>query len=113
MMQKARTGVVWSLLRRYSKAARATADAQLRAGEQTCIISESAIDRIDIAHLASNQPTEDFFATAKCLSSDTFLLGKDCRQTITNIIFFRLIIMQTANLLYFGCLRFNRHCAAN
>ncbi|VDN29754.1 unnamed protein product [Gongylonema pulchrum] len=66
---------LWSQLRRHSRASRANADAQLRSSEQACVVSEGAITRIDIAHLPANQPTEDFYATAKCLSSDAFLFG--------------------------------------
>ncbi|VDO75290.1 unnamed protein product [Onchocerca flexuosa] len=57
------------------RASRAYTDAQLRSSEQACTIADGAIARIDIAHLPANHPTEDYYAAAKCLSSEAFLFG--------------------------------------
>uniref|UniRef100_A0A915Q818 PPM-type phosphatase domain-containing protein n=1 Tax=Setaria digitata TaxID=48799 RepID=A0A915Q818_9BILA len=74
MIQKVQRSV-WRQARRRIHASRAYTDAQLRSSEQSCTVSEGAIARIDIAHLPANRPTEDYYAAAKCLSSEAFLFG--------------------------------------
>lgn len=64
-------------IRRYIRAAYANADALLRAGEKECIIGSDALTKVDIAHLPANRPTEDHYASAKCLTSDAYLFGID------------------------------------
>lgn len=66
---------VWRQARRHMRTSRAYTDAQLRSSEQSCVVAEQAIARIDIAHLPANRPTEDYYAVAKCLSSEAFLFG--------------------------------------
>ncbi|VDK84862.1 unnamed protein product [Litomosoides sigmodontis] len=66
---------LWRQTCRHMRAARAYADTQLRSGERSRIVADQAIARIDIAHLPANHPTEDYYAAAKCLSSEAFLFG--------------------------------------
>lgn len=74
MIQKFQRNV-WQQTCRHMRAPRAYADAQLRSGERSCVVADQAIARIDIAHLPANHPTEDYYAAAKCLSSEAFLFG--------------------------------------
>ncbi|VDM44435.1 unnamed protein product [Toxocara canis] len=62
-------------VRRGARASKAHADAQLRAAERACVLSEAAVARVDVAQLPANRPIEDFYASAKCLSSNAFLFG--------------------------------------
>ncbi|VDK47748.1 unnamed protein product [Anisakis simplex] len=62
-------------LRRQVRTSRANTDAQLRAAERACVLSDAAVARVDIAQLPANRPIEDFYASAKCLSSNAFLFG--------------------------------------
>uniref|UniRef100_A0A8R1TNZ4 PPM-type phosphatase domain-containing protein n=1 Tax=Onchocerca volvulus TaxID=6282 RepID=A0A8R1TNZ4_ONCVO len=74
MLQKVQPNV-WRQLRHHTRASRAYTDAQLRSSEQSCTVADGAIARIDIAHLPANHPTEDYYAAAKCFSSEAFLFG--------------------------------------
>ncbi|VDN01873.1 unnamed protein product [Thelazia callipaeda] len=74
MLQKIRQSI-WREVRLHMHASRAYTDAQLRSSEQACTVADGAIARIDIAHLPANRPTEDYYAAAKCLSSEAFLFG--------------------------------------
>ncbi|VDO39896.1 unnamed protein product, partial [Brugia timori] len=74
MIQKVQSNV-WREVRRHLRASRAYTDAQLRSSEQSCTVADGAVARIDIAHLPANHPTEDYYAAAKCLSSEAFLFG--------------------------------------
>ncbi|CAG9536621.1 unnamed protein product [Cercopithifilaria johnstoni] len=75
MIQKVQRNV-WRQARDYMRSySRSYTDAQLRSNEQSCVVADRAIARIDIAHLPANCPTEDYYAAAKCLSSETFLFG--------------------------------------
>uniref|UniRef100_A0A158P953 PPM-type phosphatase domain-containing protein n=1 Tax=Angiostrongylus cantonensis TaxID=6313 RepID=A0A158P953_ANGCA len=51
------------------------ADAHLRAHERSVSIDQDCIVRVDTCQLAANNPIEDFYSAAKCLSSDAFLFG--------------------------------------
>ncbi|MCP9263504.1 Protein phosphatase 2C [Dirofilaria immitis] len=73
-MQKVQRNL-WQQSCRHMKTSRAFTDAQLRSSEQACTVADRAIARIDIAHLPANHPTEDYYAAAKCLSSESFLFG--------------------------------------
>ncbi|KAI6182635.1 [Pyruvate dehydrogenase [acetyl-transferring]]-phosphatase 1, mitochondrial [Aphelenchoides bicaudatus] len=61
--------------RHYSRAKTSTVDALLRANEQTVILEDHAIARVDVSQLAANRPPEDFFSAAKCLSSNAHFFG--------------------------------------
>ncbi|KAL3998641.1 Protein phosphatase 2C family protein [Acanthocheilonema viteae] len=74
MIQKVQRNV-WRQARRHMRASRAYTDAQLRSSEQSCVIADRAVSRIDIAHLPANRPTEDYYAAAKCRSSEALLFG--------------------------------------
>lgn len=74
MMLKLRNGFLREV-RRGVRASRATADAQLRAAERACVLSDGAVARVDVAQLPANRPIEDFYASAKCISSNAFLFG--------------------------------------
>jgi pyruvate dehydrogenase phosphatase len=54
---------------------RATTDAALRANERSVTLEDNAILRVDVSQLAANRPVEDFFSSAKCLSSNAHLFG--------------------------------------
>lgn len=68
---------IWRHAHRHMRTSRAYTDAQLRSSEQSCTVMDRAIARIDIAHLPANHPTEDYYAAAKCLSSEAFLFGNN------------------------------------
>lgn len=68
-------GSAYRHFRQYVRAAYADADILLRAGEKECIISSDALTKVDVVHLPANRPAEDHYASAKCLSSDTYLFG--------------------------------------
>ncbi|EFO24909.1 phosphatase 2C containing protein [Loa loa] len=74
MIQKIQHNI-WRQPRRHMRGLRDFTDAQLRSNEQSCTVANGAIARIDIAHLPANHPTEDYYAAAKCLSSEAFLFG--------------------------------------
>ncbi|MFH4981145.1 hypothetical protein AB6A40_007854 [Gnathostoma spinigerum] len=73
-MLKIRIGLLRDLQRNLSSLREQT-DAQLRANEKACRVSEDAIARVDVAQLAANRPIEDCYAAAKCLSSNAYLFG--------------------------------------
>ncbi|CAB3407898.1 unnamed protein product [Caenorhabditis bovis] len=62
-------------IRRNSRNSRWNADAHLRAHERTANVEDEAIVRVDTCQLAANNPIEDFYSAAKCLSSRAFLFG--------------------------------------
>lgn len=55
--------------------AHASADAQLRANERACLVTDAAVTRVDVAQLPANRPIEDYYSSAKCLSSNAYLFG--------------------------------------
>ncbi|CAI5437681.1 unnamed protein product [Caenorhabditis angaria] len=61
--------------RKNTRNSRWNADAHLRAHERTSNIEADAIVRVDTCQLAANNPIEDFYSAAKCLSSRAFLFG--------------------------------------
>lgn len=54
---------------------RQSTDAALRANERSVTLEDNAILRVDVSQLAANRPVEDFFSSAKCLSSNAHLFG--------------------------------------
>ena len=60
--------------RHYSRT-KNSADAILRGNEQTILLEDHAIARVDVCQVAANRPVEDFFSAAKCLSSNAHLFG--------------------------------------
>ncbi|KJH41094.1 protein phosphatase 2C [Dictyocaulus viviparus] len=61
--------------RRTIRNLRWNADTHLRAHERSVSVDQDSIVRIDTCQLAANNPIEDFYSAAKCLSSNAFLFG--------------------------------------
>ncbi|ULU11952.1 hypothetical protein L3Y34_015365 [Caenorhabditis briggsae] len=61
--------------RRHNRSSRWNADAHLRAHERSANVEDDAIMRVDTCQLAANNPIEDFYSAAKCISSRAFLFG--------------------------------------